>query len=82
MCNIHWKDEIKRKDKKLCYGKIRLNISNDEEKFYFINFHSEFCNNLYKTIANQSLLTLLENNIDNINEFNEFISSLITITII
>ena len=70
MCKIHRKDETKNKDKKLCYGKIRLNISNDDEKFNFITLHSEYCKNLNKTNRNQSLLKLLEDSIGNINEFN------------
>ena len=42
MYKIHQKDETKHKNKRLCYGKIRLNISNDDEKFNFITLHSEY----------------------------------------
>lgn len=77
MCKVHRKEETKHKDKKLCYGKIRQNFSNDDEMFYFVILHSEHCNNFNKTIANQSLIRILEDNIDNKKEFNDFISSLI-----
>ena len=67
MYNIHRKDETKHRDKKLCYRKIRLNITNLDRLFNFITLHSEYCNNLNKTIGNQFLLKFLDDNIYNIN---------------
>ena len=76
MCKIHRKEETKHKDKKLCYGKIRSIISDNEEKFYLIKLHSKYLNNLYESDITSLLLSMIKENIDNINKFNVFFTSI------
>ena len=79
MCRIHRKNETKNKDKKLCYGKIRLKHDNNNQIFYYITAHTEYCNKLnYKDIQ-LDILSKIENNIENLSEYNSLINYILNV---